>query len=302
MQNKELIEKWLSNSLSETELEEFRLTDDFRALTRLDEALQDYKAPEYDTEAALEKLKEARKQEAKVVKLSPYSSILRIAAVVVMVLLGYLLVFHQKATEFSTSTGEKQLVSLPDHSSVQLNALSSLSYNTADWSKNRAVDLKGEAYFVVSKGSRFDVNTKDGIISVLGTEFNVKSREAFFEVQCFEGHVAVIVQRDTIQLLAGNGIRFSEGNKQFLEVLYAGPAWTKNESRFESVPFSEVISEFERQFDVTIETKNVDLTKYFSGSFTHGDFEIALKSISTPLNLTIEKTTDKHIVLSAVKE
>jgi transmembrane sensor len=302
MQNKELIEKWLSDSLSQAELESFRQTDDFRALARLDEALQDYRASEYDVEAALEALDKARRPAGKIIRMRPLDMALRVAAAVSIVLLGYLLIFQNKVTNLSTGIGEKQMVNLPDQSSIRLNATSSLVFNADNWDKERNVELKGEAYFVVAKGSRFDVNTKDGIISVLGTQFNVKSREAYFEVSCYEGHVAVVANEDTVQLLAGNGVRFIEGDKLLLQVKGVEPTWANNESSFESVPFAEVVAEFERQFDVSITTKNVDLTKRYSGSFSHIDFEVALKSISAPLNLTIEKTSDKHIVLSAVKE
>jgi ferric-dicitrate binding protein FerR (iron transport regulator) len=231
-----------------------------------------------------------------------FDTILKVAAAVSIVILGYLLIGQNKTTTFSTGTGQKELVGLPDNSSVQLNASSLLTYNNSEWSSERNVELDGEAYFIVAKGSRFNVLTKVGKVTVLGTQFNVKSRAEFFEVECYEGHVAVVVSKDTIQLRAGNGVRFIEGEKRLLTVERPKPSWTNNESSFDSVPFAEVIAEFERQYAVSIETKNVDLTKYYSGSFTHTDFDIALKSIANPLNLTIEKATDKNIILSIAKE
>jgi ferric-dicitrate binding protein FerR (iron transport regulator) len=302
MQNKELIEKWLSGSLTEAELASFQNTEDYRALIRLDDALQDYKAPEFKVEEELLALHNKKKSAAKVVQIRPFDVVLRVAAVISIVLLGYMLFFQENVSTITTGIGEKQMVSLPDRSSVQLNARSNLVYQAGKWENKRKVELSGEAYFIVAKGSRFDVNTKDGVISVLGTQFNVRSREAYFEVECYEGHVAVVTDEDTVHLLAGNGLRFIDGEKLLRPVKVSEPAWTRDESSFESVPYEEVLAEFERQFEVSIETKNVDLSKRFSGSFNHNDFDVAIQSIATPLNLIIEKTADNHIVLVALED
>jgi transmembrane sensor len=303
MSREEHIEKWLNGSLSAEELEQFKQSADYRALVALDQALDAYKAPDFDVEAALKTVQERKAvKEAKVISLFNRNMFIRVAAVVVLAIFGYLLIFNSSETTIKTTLAEKTEVKLPDQSGVWLNASSKLTYDVSAWPSERIVELQGEAYFKVNKGSKFDVLTEDGIVTVLGTQFNVKARAKFFEVDCFEGQVAVIVKRDTIHLLAGKGVRIIEGKQQLLQVEGSGPAWTRNESTFDSVHFAEVLAEFERQYDVRIETKNVDLTKYYSGSFTHNDFDIALQSIASPLNLTIEKTTEKHIILSNIAE
>ena len=71
------------------------------------------------------------------------------------------------------------------------------------------------------------------------------------------------------------------------------------ERAFESVPFLEVINEFERQYNVTITTKNVDGDQLFTGRFVHSNISLALKSISIPLDLTyVIDETKKTVVLS----
>ena len=54
--------------------------------------------------------------------------------------------------------------------------------------------------------------------------------------------------------------------------------------------FKEVLAEFERQYDVEIKDTNIDKSQKFTGSFTHNDIEIALKSITLPLQLKYSKT------------
>ena len=45
------------------------------------------------------------------------------------------------------------------------------------WKNERSVNLDGEGFFKVAKGSKFDVETSAGTVSVVGTQFNVKNRK-----------------------------------------------------------------------------------------------------------------------------
>ncbi|WP_372975940.1 DUF4974 domain-containing protein, partial [Muriicola sp.] len=68
------------------------------------------------------------------------------------------------------------------------------------------------------------------------------------------------------------------------------PSWVNNESSFRSIPLSFVLKEFERQFKVKVETRNVDLGELFTGTFSNTDMNLALQSISTPsqISFTLE--------------
>ncbi len=93
---------------------------------------------------------------------------------------------------FSTSFGEQLALVLPDGSEVLLNSKSTLSYKKSDWfDGKRTLELTGEGYFKVKKGSTFSVNSTNGNVSVLGTQFNVKTNPSYFEVLCYEGRVQV---------------------------------------------------------------------------------------------------------------
>ena len=87
-------------------------------------------------------------------------------------------------TTITTLAAQKTTIDLPDASHVSLNALSSLTFNKKDWDDERDITLNGEAYFKVAKGERFTVNTSSGIVTVLGTQFNIKQRDNLFEVVC----------------------------------------------------------------------------------------------------------------------
>jgi len=298
MDNKEYIVKWLNDSLSEEELNIFKKSADYKALEKLDKSLAAYKAPGFDTEAQLNALANRRSKNAKIVNFKSIELFLRVAAVLVFALLGYIFVWHNPVTLVTTEFAEKKNISLPDQTEVRLNAETSLRYNKSSWDQDRVVTLHGEAYFKVSKGAQFDVNTDHGLVSVHGTQFNVKTRANYFEVYCYEGHVSVIYGTDSINLFANNGIRVLNDEFSQLESTDSQPAWISNVSEFSSVPFQEVLDEFERQYNVRIQTKNIDLMQLYSGSFSHSDLVTALKSITLPLNLNIERPKPNHIILS----
>ncbi|MFK7782495.1 FecR family protein [Psychroserpens sp.] len=289
MTKEELIQKWLDHDLNAQELEAFQKLEDYDALTKLDYNLKHFKAPEYNTSENLEQVLYS-------INSTPEKSInwlaacIKIAAIFVICFCMYFYTTTLDST-FNTLVAQKQTVELPDHSTVELNAMSTLAFNDNNWNNNREVSLEGEAFFKVATGSQFDVKTETGIVSVLGTQFNVKHRENYFEVVCYEGKVAVTHKNNTTQLLPGDSFFMFDGKLITTEKEnQSTPSWLQNQSRFKSLPYREVIAEFERQHDVHISLENIDTSQLFTGSFTHNDIEIALKSITLPLHLTYSKT------------
>jgi len=96
----------------------------------------------------------------------------------------------------STTRGEQTQVRLPDGSLVFLNAMSSLKYPTSfTGQEKRNVVLTGEGYFEISKDKThpFTVNTKEQLVEVLGTHFNVNAYTNNVDVKTtlLEGRVKV---------------------------------------------------------------------------------------------------------------
>lgn len=289
MNKEELIQKWLDHDLNAQELEAFKQLEDYDALTKLDTNIKQFKAPEYNTSENLEQVLNTIKTTNKN-KTNWLPIAIKIAAVFV-ICFGVYFYTTTLDTTIHTMAAQKQSIELPDASVVELNAMSTLAFNESHWTNNRSVSLQGEAFFKVAKGSKFDVKTDDGVISVLGTQFNVKQRENYFEVICYEGKVAVTHKSNTTKLLPGDSFFILDGKLITTEKENQSvPSWLQNQSRFKSLPFREVIAEFERQHDVHISLKNIDDSQLFTGSFTHNDIEIALKSITLPLHLTYSKT------------
>ena len=69
-------------------------------------------------------------------------------------------------------------------------------------------------------------------------------------------------------------------------------------SSFKSVPFDEVIKEFERQYNVIISSESIDVKRVFTGGFLHNNIQDGLKSITLPLDLVYSFDSKNHITLS----
>ncbi len=301
MKNQEYIEKWLADTLSEEEKSLFEQTDEYRNLQRMDNALKRFSPAQFDAAASFEKIRSRRQKEGKVVSLH-WPAILRVAAALII---GASVLFYFSDTLFrssdkvyKTGIGETREVVLPDQSVVTLNAKSSIAFSKDNWQDERNVKLEGEAFFSVQKGEKFQVLTNSGTVTVLGTQFNVKDRNQFYEVICYEGKVQVDANSSPVQLTAKHSYRevHKQVTKAVLEIADT-PTWFNKESEFESVPYQEVLNELGRQYAVTVLTKDIDVTQLYTGRFPNKDLTTALKSVTIPFGLTYQVNGKEILVL-----
>lgn len=302
MEHQEYIEKWLNGTLSEDEKRIFEQTTSHRELVRLTKAVQDFSAPEFDVPTEYQRLKDklADKSRPKEIKFEIPALLLRVAAAFVIIVGSYFFFLYTPETSINTLASQTTELFLPDSSTVILNAASKLTYTQKHWNDHRQVSLEGEAFFQVAKGSRFDVKTASGMITVLGTEFKVNARETYFEVICYEGSVRVESPLKEVILQPGMMFRVVKGKiVPTISTKETAPSWLSKESAFESVPYEEVLQEFERQYNISVTTQSVNLDQLFTGRITHENIALALKSISIPLNLTyVIDETQKTVVLT----
>lgn len=276
--------KWLNNELSEAELSEFKNSESYASYERIVAASSALESPDLDTEEALLTFKNKHAlQTNKVIQLHPFKKFLRVAAAIVILISGSYIYVTSSNETIATEFAENKEVILPDNSEVILNADSELSFSEKNWDKNRNLRLKGEAFFKVSKGNSFTVATADGTVTVLGTEFNVENRKGFFEVTCYDGLVSVNYNGEKIKLPAGSSFVAINGEIIASEKPTNNtPSWMNAESSFKSIPLKYVLDEFERQHNISVETKDINLNQLYTGSFSNTDSNLALQSISTP--------------------
>lgn len=290
MKKEDLIQKWLNNEqLTKEELEAFEKLDAYDSYIKISETAKQFRAPEYVVTENLSKLKKelnSKKINASRSTKKNLKIFLRIAAIFVVGLGLYFSFFTtNRNTTVTTIASQKKDIQLPDKSLVKLNATSSITYDEKNWKNNRKLDLQGEAYFNVSEGQKFDVNTSLGIISVIGTRFNVKQREQLLEVICYEGVVSVTINNETKYLREHDVIVYDSEVINKSKIADSEPQWYYNKSYFYKVPYSKVLKELEWQYGVKLETKNIDPTIVFTGNFVHSDIQTALKSITIPMRL-----------------
>ena len=119
--------------------------------------------------------------------------------------------------------------------------------------------LEGEGFFEVKRGSKFAVKTATGIVSVLGTSFNVRERDGSLEVACKTGKVSVayIGSEQVVAITPGEMVSISDGEINDIEKVNTTrvAAWLNKEFDFESMPLTSVFKELERQYDISIETE-----------------------------------------------
>ncbi|MBV4359713.1 FecR family protein [Pinibacter aurantiacus] len=158
-------------------------------------------APEIQAENWLKVEAAIQKEKSRIVWLRPMlvaASFLLVAATSI-----WLFLKHENQnvylTEVKTVSGEIKRITLPDGSTVVLNANSILKVPKV-WKDNgkRNVWIEGEAYFTVAKkkvsADIFIVHTKDVDIEVLGTRFNVNTRNDQSTVALEEGKVQLAVK------------------------------------------------------------------------------------------------------------
>ena len=287
--------KWLNNELTEAELAEFENSDEHAAYKRIVAASNTLKSPDFNADEALEALKNRRSlTNTKVIQLNPFKKFLRVAAALVILLTGTYFYVNSLDATVTTQYAENKEIVLPDNSEVILNADSKVTYSKDKWDDNRNITLEGEAFFKVAKGKRFTVATDAGEVVVLGTQFNVENRKGFFEVTCFEGLVSVSFNGKDTKLPAGNSFVAINGKIVSGETPIATtPSWINAESSFKSIPLKYVLDEFQRQHNIVVKTKNIDINQLYTGSFSNTDANLALQSISTPSRIKFKLEGNK---------
>lgn len=282
-----LINKWLNNDLSPKEFDAIKQLDDYADYAKISDKAKYFKAPQYNQKAALEQLNFATTSRKESSKFTTIKFVAAIAAIALIVFTLFKTFFTASDLQsYQTDTAITELVKLPDHSKVSLNANSTLSYNKMDWGSKRELHLDGEALFEVEKGQTFTVNTSYAKVEVLGTVFNVRSRDYFFQVTCYEGAVKVTIDQKPF-ILKPNDLLVMEDDKiSVIQNQTDLPDWKLNKTLISSQSLDIVLKEFQNYYDVNFDTSNVNTSKIYSGSFPHNNLKSALNSITLPLGLT----------------
>jgi len=232
--------------------------------------------------------------------------ILKYAAVIIGIL-GLSLFYSFYSKSYVCLPGEHISVVLPDKSRIELNAQSSLKYFPLRWQFNRKLFFEGEGFFNVEKGKKFEVKSVNGKTMVLGTSFNIFSRENIYKVTCLTGKVKVISTKNIEAIIEKDQQAEIDlkGNinidKQFNSE--SATSWIDNMFLFTSIPLKQVFKEVERQYNVVIELDIDAADYYYTGFFTKGkSITEVLDLICIPLDLVFTKNKNGEYTISKYSE
>ena len=166
--------------------------------------------------------------------------------------------------------GEQSSIVLPDGSRVRLNSESQISYSSTFNSKERTIQLSGEAYFDVARNEEipFIVKTSEVDITALGTKFNVRAyeEEGSIVTTLVEGKVITASEGQSLTLTPNNNSTFDRNSRtlQMTPVENAEHAvpWLRDEVVFRGETLAEVGLLLERMYDVEVEFDNEQITFY----------------------------------------
>ena len=170
-----------------------------------------------------------------------------------------------------TPVGGKFQLNLADGSKVWLNSASSLRFPVFFAGDTREVELKGEAYFEVSKNDKkFSVRSGNQTVEVLGTHFNINaySDEPSITTTLIEGAVRVIelntkksqILKPGEQSKVDREIRIQRKDTQ------AELAWKEGYFYFENASIQTVMRQLSRWYGITARYEAALPEHHFEGA------------------------------------
>lgn len=190
-----------------------------------------------------------------------------------------------------------QTFTLPDSSSVTLAPGSTLRLQKHK--DKRLVQMTGKVYFNVRHDDRapFRVDAGSGFVKVLGTRFQVDSRDSI-SVSVVSGKVlfsAIRSGEEALILTKGQSAVLDPAASKPVEITPKHPnpaAWATGEFIYDNTPLPEVLSELSEYYDVTLVAfdagRSSGESRSLSGEFSTSSLPEILNLINSALGTDIQ--------------
>ena len=202
--------------------------------------------------------------------------------------------------------GQRVDVTLPDGTRVCMNALSELRYPASFGSRQRRVELVGEAFFdVAHEASRpFVVETYACDVEVLGTKFDVEARPETdeFVAALVEGRVRVTDRSDPaqrVELSPAQRVSRRDGRLVVDRIPeHEEFRWREGLIVFRDATFEELLADFEKYFGVRIEVLRPAVADTrFTGKIRIAEgVDHALAVLQYSADFTFERNETKEVI------
>lgn len=204
--------------------------------------------------------------------------------------------------DYATATGESRRIELADGSHLQLNTDSAVQVRMSAGERQVRL-LRGEGFFEVTRDPArpFVVQSGDGWVKVVGTQFSVTRRDAQTRVKVAQGKVEVSSGSGaTVYLEPGRAVEYQ--GQQLAQVhgfdASSGFAWRQRQLVFRQQPLSEVVSELNRYWPgKTLVLGDALRNRVVSGVFEIDKPDAVIKALEYTLNLHAEHYTPYLLVL-----
>lgn len=169
---------------------------------------------------------------------------------------------------YVSGKGQRQRITLKDGSVVDLNAETRLQVSFAR-SERRLVLGEGEAIFDVAHDEHrpFTVQAANRVVRVVGTQFDVRSREGELTVTVARGKVQVRPMAagagQAYLLTAGQRLQVSRTGVEALKMVDPQEtfSWRAGRLVYRDQPLADVVADLNRQFVEQIEIEDPDLAR-----------------------------------------
>lgn len=210
---------------------------------------------------------------------------------------------------FQTERGQLKEVTLPDGSTVTLNAESKISYIFEEDRGLRLVFLTGEAFFDVVRDTLnpFVVRTDHMDARVLGTKFNISAYpdSRAVETTIMEGRVALSIHgldADPVEVTADDRATLIKGGGSFrldrVDASLIGQ-WMDGTLVFREALLGDIAGKLERYYDIPVELSGDGLyNMVYTATFDKGtpvEKILELFAFTSPIDYRV---TDDRIVIT----
>ncbi|MGZ2369904.1 FecR family protein [Ancylomarina sp. YFZ004] len=323
----EIISKYLSGEMTESELEVFEAEMEVnpnyaeaikasgKDLTHADL----YLAKEaFDSEDAWSNVKKRivskkdTNSHLSISRPSPFKTFFRLAASII-ILFGigllaqttYTHLYPNKTYVCEINEANKS-ITLDDGSVITLNSNSKLIYPRTFSENERRVELIGEAFFDIAKNPNkaFIINAKDAEVKVLGTSFNINAATNKVEVLVKTGKVQFSsINKPSNKLILTPG-DFASLQESILEKTITRDdnylSWKTRQMIFRDTKLQEVAKVLNRTYQVQIHFQEEELNDLpLTTTFDHDPLEDILNYMCIPFNLVYEKKGNQILIKRA---
>lgn len=194
-------------------------------------------------------------------------------------------------------------IELSDGTTVFLNADSRLKYPTSFSSTERRVYLEGEAYFEVNKDATrpFRVETKDVVIEVLGTSFNVNAYPEQSSTSTTLESGKVQINKGEQQVVLQPGEQACSTDTGFIVQIVDVQefiSWKDGLFIFNNMPLEQIMRQMERWYGLSFTFMDPEVQKYtFTGMINkhlmpEETFRVIQKTVNVQFTIT-----DKQVII-----